>query len=272
MRLAAGSYLGQTTMEVATDALKVAHTVYAPLQEQPWHVHERPTFFIHLTGDHIDGAPDLDAEQAPLTVTYHPPSEYHRSRIGPKRAAGINLEPTDAWFESHQLDPKEFGKQRVLDRPALRTTALQIMCGLLLNNGDDQQDLDALAFELLEQFVDPAEPYFRGSKRWMGAAEERIRAEFASPISLSALALEAGVHPVYFARVFRQLNGCSVTEYVQRLRIQHAANLILSGDSIGSAALEAGFADQFHFARLLKRYYSVVPTQLKRYRLCTDMV
>src|SRR5207302_385476 len=78
---------------------------------------------------------------------------------------------------------------------------------------------------------------------------EFLREQFRDPVGLRDAAREAGVHPVYLARVFRRHHGCPVSEYLRALRLVEAGRLVLEGASLAHAAHAAGFADQAHVSR-----------------------
>jgi AraC family transcriptional regulator len=81
-------------------------------------------------------------------------------------------------------------------------------------------------------------------------------------LTLRNVANSAGVHPVYFAAVFRRFNGCSVGEYMRRRRIEYARKLLGNPKiPLAQIALEAGFADQSHFTRTYKRFTGRAPSQ-----------
>jgi AraC family transcriptional regulator len=263
MQLSSGRYLGTTTREVKTGALTASITRYEPMQEQPWHTHEHPTFFIQLTGDHIDGSPEGDRSQQALTVTYHPALALHRSRIGTRGALGVNIEAPFGWLEAHGFKAKELGDQRILSAISLKEAAIKTLAfaSFANVNGDE---IESAAIEIVEPFlIESGSSRASENPKWLRRAEERLRSDFRSPLSLRLLASEACVHSVYFARAFRKRHACSVGEYVQKLRLHYAADLILGGMSAGEAAVEAGFADQFHLSRLLKKRYALLPKYLK---------
>jgi AraC family transcriptional regulator len=263
MQLASGTYLGTITREVKCEDVRVSCTTYDAGQEQPWHVHEHPTFFLHLHGDHVDGSPEGDWVQPRLTATYHPAREFHRSRIGEHPARGMNFEVTEAWLADYGIVPKKLGRQRIVGSTVLRDAGL--LAFSQLRRSSDPVEIESVVFGMIEPFVLDSVPHERGAA-WLRRADDRLHEQFKIPISLRDLAHEAAVHPVYFARAFRARHRCSVAEYIQKLRLQCAADLVLAGVPIGVAAAEAGFADQFHFSRLLSRHYGIAPTALKEYR------
>jgi AraC family transcriptional regulator len=120
-----------------------------------------------------------------------------------------------------------------------------------------------IILELVETITDLEAP---ADSAWLTRVEEQLAADFRKSLGLAGLAKSVGVHPVHLARMFRRRHGHSVTEHIQRLRVHDAVKQILAGDSIGSAALDAGFADQFHFTRTLKARFGYCPMLVKRLR------
>jgi AraC family transcriptional regulator len=81
------------------------------------------------------------------------------------------------------------------------------------------------------------------------------------------VALDAGVHPVSLARAFRHHYGCTVGEYIRRLRIRYACDRLLgSDDSLVEIAYAAGFSHQAHLSRTFKRTLGLSPSQFRRLR------
>jgi AraC family transcriptional regulator len=102
---------------------------------------------------------------------------------------------------------------------------------------------------------------------WLARVRERIHAEFRGTLRMSDLAAEAGVHPVYLARAFRQRYACSPAEYARRLRVEAAGVLLARSDlPLSQVALKAGFSDQSHLTHQFRRVVGISPG---RYRLAT---
>jgi AraC family transcriptional regulator len=100
--------------------------------------------------------------------------------------------------------------------------------------------------------------------RWLGSAEELLRARTGDAVGLSELADEVGVNAAHLARVFRTRYGVSVGEYGRRLRLDWAAAEIARNDRpIAEIATEAGFADQSHFTRLFRRHVGTTPARFR---------
>ncbi len=93
------------------------------------------------------------------------------------------------------------------------------------------------------------------------AIVERIHGEEGVVRSVGELAAEAGLSESRFRQLFRELTGCSVTRYQNRVRIQVARDLLATGHyNVGEVAAELGFRDIYYFSRLFKRITGLPPS------------
>lgn len=84
-------------------------------------------------------------------------------------------------------------------------------------------------------------------------------------VSLDILARETGVERYRVVRSVRRALGVTPMAYALHLRAAEAKKLILAGVPIVDAALAAGFSDQAHLTRRMKRLFGVTPGQLKHH-------
>ncbi|MCW5557478.1 MAG: helix-turn-helix transcriptional regulator [Verrucomicrobiae bacterium] len=89
-----------------------------------------------------------------------------------------------------------------------------------------------------------------------------MRRRLAEPLTLSEIAAAAGLSPFHFARQFKAATGHPPHEYLVRLRVDRAQELLRRhGGRWTTAAIaqECGFSDQSHLARHFKRVLGVTP-------------
>ena len=66
----------------------------------------------------------------------------------------------------------------------------------------------------------------------------------------------------YFSKLFKDNMGCPPQEFLIRLRLAKAAELMkTTGDSIGDISVMCGYPNQFHFSRAFKKRYGVSPRE-----------
>ena len=83
--------------------------------------------------------------------------------------------------------------------------------------------------------------------------------------TLDELANELHIDPAYLSRVFRRFHNDSPYRFLVRLKMGHAASLLLSSSRlVKDIAFELGFENPFHFSRTFKSVYGVSPENFLR--------
>ncbi len=98
-------------------------------------------------------------------------------------------------------------------------------------------------------------------------ARARIDADPTAPLTLEALAREAGLSRYQLIRGFAHEIGLTPHAYVLQRRIALARQLILRRRDLAEVAVATGFYDQSHFTRYFVRQFGVTP---HRYGSRTD--
>jgi len=91
---------------------------------------------------------------------------------------------------------------------------------------------------------------------------ELMRQRLTDSLALEELAEVAGLSPFHFARQFKTATGHPPHDYLIRLRVDRAQELIRQHSrewTLAAIANECGFADQSHMARHFKRVLGVSP-------------
>jgi AraC family transcriptional regulator len=89
-----------------------------------------------------------------------------------------------------------------------------------------------------------------------------MKQRLAEPLTLDELAEAAGLSPFHFARQFKTATGHPPHDYLIRLRVDRAQELIRQNGrnwNLAAIANESGFADQSHMARHFRRVLGVTP-------------
>ncbi|MCI2237088.1 AraC family transcriptional regulator [Paenibacillus sp. TRM 82003] len=96
-------------------------------------------------------------------------------------------------------------------------------------------------------------------------AQEHLRAHLDAPVSVAALAREAGLSTSHFTALFRAATGGGVVEYAKRLRMARACELLVTTDlPVAEVARCVGYADPFYFARHFRGVHGCSPTVFRR--------
>ena len=98
---------------------------------------------------------------------------------------------------------------------------------------------------------------------WIERVREQLREE-ETELDLETVAAQAGVHRVHLSRSFARHIGMAPSLYRTRARLARALRGLMEGQSAADAAYAAGFADQAHLNRWIKRETGFAPRRLSR--------
>lgn len=242
--------------------LRLTETLCPPSLEAPRHSHELFQFCLIIEGGFSEKCGQKTRECAPLTLITHPPDELHANRYYSSGAHCFVVEIEHQWLSR----AREYSL--VLDRSAEFNQGVSVWLAKRLYNEFYRADgasglaMEGLTLELMaevsrRQVTTPESAL----PRWLEQAREFLHAHFSDEMTLESIARTVRTHPVHLARVFRRHYGCTVGEYVRRLRVEAACRELSSTDApLPQIALAAGFYDQSHFSRTFKKIVGLTPT------------
>jgi AraC family transcriptional regulator len=124
----------------------------------------------------------------------------------------------------------------------------------------------ALAARLLQHYAPIVAPrVINLSKRRLRAVIEYIHDNLAHDLTLNELASVAGFSPSHFNRLFKEATNQPVHQFVIQRRVEYAMSLLANRkSSLTEVSSLAGFSDQSHMARCMRRIAGVTPAIVKR--------
>ena len=129
-----------------------------------------------------------------------------------------------------------------------------------------------LEFELAAILIRESQPKFQSHLRLQQLQRvlpslNSIEQDLASHWTREKLAEICHLSPSRFAAIFKEALGVAPIDYILKLRMQRAQQLLFNADfSIEQIAAEVGYGDAFYFSRLFKLHYGLSP---KKYQMQT---
>ena len=104
----------------------------------------------------------------------------------------------------------------------------------------------------------------------MNRVVDHIQGHLADPLDLERLAAVACFSPFHFHRLFRGWMGETLQAFVQRLRLERAAQLLVFDQvrSISDVAVECGFSSSSTFARAFKAAFGTTAGEWRKRKIC----
>lgn len=241
--------------------------VHAAGTSLPWHIHNGPTLCLVLDGAFIEESAGGALLCTPSTLKVMPAGEPHCNRFDRGDAHGLLIE-ADAARVATIRPYSALLQQRVsFDGGPMAALGRRIYREFIQMDEAAPIAIEGLLLEMVAWATRERDLQRLGSgPAWLARAREILHDDPAAHLSLGGLAREVGVHPVTLARAFRRTYGCSVGEYLRRLRIVRAARRLEETDlSLAEIAVAAGFADQSHFSNVFKQQTGFSPSAFRRW-------
>lgn len=246
--------------QIATESFSATLSKYQGDIKQHWHSHDEFILTMLLKGNVREEVSGNDRTIGPFEVGMKAPDVRHTDHFCPNGVSVIRLALSPKFVS--ELKARSLineGWYWETDSEAIRPF-LKIGQTLLSKNGEIEDDV----YEIIASML-PAKKSFSDPPFWLKQAKEQIDDTCDSEIRLNYLAESVGVHPVYFARRFKQFWGCSVGSYIRKKQFQKVHDLVISENfNLAQIAAEAGFCDQPHLTRTFVREFGITPANFRR--------
>jgi AraC-like DNA-binding protein len=243
-----------------------------PYEEQ----HERPTIAVVLSGSFQYQSSGGRALMTPGSLMLGAPGQCFE--CGHQHGEGdrcVSFWYAPDYFERLSYDAGSRGRPacfKVARVPPVRSFASLVAYaaagarGLQVPWAEIGAKLAAHAVELAAEQSTRAAPLPPNTEARVTRAIRAIDSHPDDPLTLDALAREAGLSPYHFLRMFERLTGVTPHQYVRRTRLREAATrLITEGGTVLDIALDSGFGDVSNFNRAFRTEFGRNPLSLRRY-------
>lgn len=130
---------------------------------------------------------------------------------------------------------------------------------------DDVEELCNWMVAVTEQFIDCIkEGKKNSSSKAVQQAVEYIKANYRRKISIDEVAKACYLSPSHLSTIFKQELGCTILEFVTRVRIEEAKVLLRDPKyNVIEAAYSLGFKDPGYFTKVFKRSEGITPSEYR---------
>jgi len=169
------------------------------------------------------------------------------------RIAGLTAHPQSAISTVRPLRVAENSLFRWLANPPVSIKALPLW-------------YEAKVMEVIAVFLCPQreEPFCQRQKRLSKERVERVceilDAQYAAPPTLETISREVGISQFYLSRTFAAQTGLTIPQYLRRVRMERAAELLRAGThNVAEAAFAVGYSSLPHFSKSFREVIGYYP-------------
>jgi AraC family transcriptional regulator len=257
-----GQYSGSiTNIYESSDLLASVTHYHQDTVNRSLHYHATAHISFVLSGACIEKKSTI-YDRLPGRITYYSACEPHQVMRILKPSCHINLELENSFFERHELEDNALAAA-LCQNPDAKFLMVQIYRELTSYDINSSLSAEILLLRMVHQ-TKKLQP----SKRlpeWVGIANAFLQDRWNEKITLDDLSKATGRHPVTISRYFSHYFSCTIGDYLRKLKVERAPNLIRSSPvSLTEVAHTCGFADQSHFIRTFKNYTVFLPAAYRK--------
>ncbi len=130
-----------------------------------------------------------------------------------------------------------------------------------LMNVGSMEELREASKEIFTSIIDYMEDKEKDAgPAWMDDVQVYIQEHYTDAgFSVSGIADEYGFTVSHLSRTFKSVVGTGLLEYIQKLRVEKAKELLEAGASVNDAAVGSGYLDAKALTRAFKKYEGITP-------------
>lgn len=256
-------YLGNTTNVFNTQqGIAVVETEYQNKVYEGWHSHNNAHITLFLKGGTTEKRKNYSETLGAGSLLFYHSDELHLNQNTLFPSRNINIEIEDNLLKELRIDEAAIEK-------SVQNSALAKF--LILKIFKETQRADTFSNDTIKmlflQLSNPASHLERFDKSpfWVKSINELLNDCWNENPNLKDLAQVLNLNPVTISKHFPKYFGCTLGEYMRRIKINRSLSMIQSTESnLTEIGLECGFADQSHFTRTFKDQTGFLPKQFQK--------
>ncbi len=259
-----GQFYGETNRRIALNGLMVTDTAYTH-QKVDWHYHENPYFTFILQGNLFEGNSHESYHCTAGSLLFHNWDNAHYNIKPPGYTRGFHIEIEQQWLDRCHLNIADLRGSFSIKNPAVKLIFYKLFQESLLPDTHKQLTIESLLLASFSHIKNSDSIAARAIPYWLNPLRELLHEEYHKQHSLAALSALFGVHPVHLSRYFPKFFGCTIGEYIRKVKVEKSLRFLADKDkTLVEVALEAGFADQSHFSRCFKQHVGTTPLMYRQ--------
>jgi AraC family transcriptional regulator len=261
LKLQKGEFLGTTDFYQATPEATISVTHYdcGDGDSNLMHYHEHPNFYFILNGGSIEKRTHVAQELQTGAFRFYRAGEYHQNVRCGEQAKSINLEINSSWLQDQHT--QESVLEAAVKIPWAGCLVLKMFYELAAADAATTPSVQLL----LNDLVHTTGKTLQSRPIWLKRVQELLLDRWSEFLSLEDLAVASGANPITISKHFHRYFGCTLGEYMRKVKVSRSLQLIRSTDlPLTDIAYQCGFADQSHFIRCFKQYTGFLPAHFRK--------
>ena len=256
-------YLGNTkNIFTNSQGISVVETEYQQKVFEGWHSHNNAHITLFLRGGTSEKRKNSSTDVGPGSLLFYHSDELHMNHKTLFPSKNINIEVEENLLKDLQIT------EATIEKSIQNTTLTKF---LILKIFKESQVADTFSgdtinmlFAQLSQANTHLEKYEK-APFWVKSLNELLNDCWNENPNLQDLATVLNVNPITISKHFPKYFGCTLGEYMRRIKINRSLSLIESNENnLTEISFQCGFSDQSHFIRTFKNQTGFLPKQFQK--------
>lgn len=256
--LSSGNYFGIERKQEESTCFKLNITRYDPFTDIDRHYHENAYLSLLINGKYREINSKAEQDLLPGELIFRPSGYDHANHFPASGGSCLNIEFKPEAI--YGLIGKAVVPRTTVIYPAGAFEYLYKLLYCFVNDlGDDLRE-----DYILNWLAGQTEQRIATRLLWLPRVKEILEHELEERHSIADLAARVHVHPVYLARAFKEREGLTPGEYLLKMRLKKAVELLFrTSQSVSAVAYATGFSDAAHFIRSFRLCYPSSPHKFR---------
>ncbi|MCD0464253.1 AraC family transcriptional regulator [Flavobacterium sp. ENC] len=256
-------YLGNTkNIYNNSQGIAVVETEYQQKVFEGWHSHNNAHITLFLRGGTSEKRKNSTLDVGPGSLLFYHSDELHLNHNTLFPSKNINLEIEENVLRELQIN------EAIIEKSVRNTTLTKF---LILKIFKESLVADPFSGDTINMlFAQLSNPnahldQFEKSPFWVKSLKELLNDCWNENPNLQDLAQVLNLNPITISKHFPKYFGCTLGEYMRRIKINRSLSLIDSKENnLTEISFQCGFADQSHFIRTFKNQTGFLPKQFQK--------
>jgi AraC family transcriptional regulator len=256
-------YLGNTKNSFNTNqGISVIETEHKNKVYEGWHSHNNAHITLFLKGGTTEKRKHFSENVGSGSLLFYHSDELHLNQNTLLPSRNINVEIEGTIFKEFDINESDIEKS-IQNSTLSKFLILKIFRE---TQTPDQFSSDTVKM-LFSQLLNANGHFerFEKSPFWVKSLNELLNDCWNENPNLQDLSQVLQLNPITISKHFPKYFGCTLGEYMRRIKINRSLSLIQSYDNnLTEIAMKCGFADQSHFIRTFKTQTGFLPKQFQK--------
>jgi len=256
-------YLGNTkNIFNNTQGITVVETEYQDKVFEGWHSHNNAHITLFLKGGTSEKRKNSNNVVGPGSLLFYHSDELHLNRNTLFPSRNINIEIENDLIKELQISESIIEKS-VQNTILTKFLILKIFKECLVADTFSSDTINMLFAQLASTNIYADK--FDKSPFWVKNLNELLNDCWNENPNLQDLAQVLNLNPITISKHFPKYFGCTLGEYMRRIKIDRSLSMIESNKSnLTEIGFQCGFSDQSHFIRTFKSQTGFLPKQFQK--------